>query len=54
VTNTRFQDKIQIELPVIFPTQKGEIGRISVQRQPRQIVPKTLSLKNPLKKKKGW
>jgi hypothetical protein len=38
-------------MPVILTTQEAEIGRIVVQSQPRQIVCKTLSGKNPSEKK---
>jgi hypothetical protein len=34
-------------MPVILATQEAEIRRIAVQSQPRQIVLKTLSQKNP-------
>jgi hypothetical protein len=37
--------------PVILATQEAEIRRIVVRSQPRQIVLKTLSLKNP---SEGW
>jgi hypothetical protein len=37
---------------VVLPAQKGEIRRIMVQSQPRQIVPKTLP-KNILSQKIG-
>jgi hypothetical protein len=33
--------------PVILATQETEIRRTTVQRQPREIVHKTLSQKNP-------
>jgi hypothetical protein len=39
-------------MPVILVTQEAEIRRIEVWSQPGQIAPKTLSRKNPLKKKK--
>jgi hypothetical protein len=34
-------------MPVIIATQEAEIRRITVQRQPWQIVPETLSRKHP-------
>jgi hypothetical protein len=37
--------------PVIPATQEAEIRRITVQSQPRQIVHKTLSQKNPSQKR---
>jgi hypothetical protein len=40
-------------MPVILATQDTEIGRIMVQSQPRQIVPETLSQKNPSQKRAG-
>jgi hypothetical protein len=40
-------------MPITLATQEAEIRKIRVQSQPRQIIPKTLSQKNPLKKKKG-
>jgi hypothetical protein len=40
-------------LPVILATQEAEIRRITVQRQPRQIVHETLSQKNPSQKRTG-
>jgi hypothetical protein len=39
--------------PGILATQEAEIRRIMVQSQPRQIVPKTLSRKNPSQKRAG-
>jgi hypothetical protein len=39
--------------PVILATQEEEIRRIEVQSQHRQIVPKTLSQKNPSQKRAG-
>jgi hypothetical protein len=36
--------------PIILAIQKAEIRRIAVQSQPRQIVPETLSQKNPSQK----
>jgi hypothetical protein len=33
---------------IILGTQEAEIRRIAVRNQPRQIVPKALSQKNPL------
>jgi hypothetical protein len=38
-------------MPVILATQEAEIRRITVQSQPRQIVHKTLSGKNPSQKR---
>jgi hypothetical protein len=38
--------------PVILATQEAEIRKIAVQNQPRQIVHKILSHKNPPQKKK--
>jgi hypothetical protein len=41
-------------MPVILATQEGEIGRIEVWSQPRQIVVQELiSKKNPSQKKSG-
>jgi hypothetical protein len=40
-------------IPVILATQEEEIRRIEVQSQHRQIVPKTLSQKNPSQKRAG-
>jgi hypothetical protein len=37
--------------PVILASEKAEIRRIAVQSQPRQIVPKMLSQKNPITKR---
>jgi hypothetical protein len=37
--------------PAILATQEAEIRRIEVRSQPRQVVPETLSLKNPSQKK---
>jgi hypothetical protein len=37
--------------PAILATQEAEIRRIEVRSQPKQIVPKTLSQKNPSQKK---
>jgi hypothetical protein len=34
-------------MPVILTSQEAEIRRIEVQSQPRQVVHKTLSRKNP-------
>jgi hypothetical protein len=41
--------------PLILATQEAEIRRITIQSQPRQIVHKTLSGKNPshIKKRAG-
>jgi hypothetical protein len=39
-------------MPVILSIQEAEMKRIKVQSLPRQIVPGTLSLKNPSQKKK--
>jgi hypothetical protein len=41
-------------MPVILATQEAEIRRISVWRQPKQIVHETLAQKNPSQKKKDW
>jgi hypothetical protein len=38
-------------MPVILDTQEAEIRRITVQSQPRQIVCKILSQKNPSQKR---
>jgi hypothetical protein len=38
---------------VILSTQEAEIRRILVESQPRQIVPKILSQKNPSQKRAG-
>jgi hypothetical protein len=40
-------------MPVILATQEAEIRRIAFQSQPRQIVHKTLSQKNPSQKRAG-
>jgi hypothetical protein len=40
-------------IPVILATQEAEIRRITVQSQLGQIVPETLSQKNPLLKRVG-
>jgi hypothetical protein len=40
-------------MPVILATQEAEIWRIAVQSQPRQIVHKILSQKNPSQKRVG-
>jgi hypothetical protein len=40
-------------MPVILATQEAEIRRIVVQNQPRQIVLKNLSPKNPSQKRAG-
>jgi hypothetical protein len=40
-------------MPVILATQEAKIRRITVQSQPRQIVCKTLSQKNPSRKRAG-
>jgi hypothetical protein len=40
-------------MPVILTTQEAEIKKIMVPSQPGQIVCKTLSQKNPIRKK-GW
>jgi hypothetical protein len=37
----------------MLATQEAEIRRIMIQSQPRQIVHKTLSLKNPSQKKRA-
>jgi hypothetical protein len=39
--------------PVNLATQETEIRRISIQSQPRQIVPETLTQKNPSQKRAG-
>jgi hypothetical protein len=39
-------------MPVILAIQEAEMRRITVQRQPRQIVLQTLSRKKPITKKK--
>jgi hypothetical protein len=39
--------------PVILATQEAEIRRITVQRQPKQIVHENLSGKNPSQKQAG-
>jgi hypothetical protein len=39
-------------MPVILAAQEAEIMRIVIQNQPRQIVPETLSQRNPWQKKK--
>jgi hypothetical protein len=39
--------------PVNLATQEAEIRRIQVQSQLRQIVPETLSRKNPSQKRAG-
>jgi hypothetical protein len=38
---------------IILATQETEIRRIKVRSQPGQIVPKTISQKNPLQKRAG-
>jgi hypothetical protein len=40
-------------MPIISSTQEAEIRRILVQSQPRKIVHKTLSRKNPPPQKKS-
>jgi predicted P-loop ATPase len=40
-------------MPKILATQEAEIRRIMVQSQPRQIVHKTLSRKNPSQRRAG-
>jgi hypothetical protein len=40
-------------MPIILATQVAQIRRITVQSQPRQIVPKTLSRKHPSQKGAG-
>jgi hypothetical protein len=40
-------------MPVILATQEEEIRRITIQCQPRQIVCRTLSQKNPSQKRDG-
>jgi hypothetical protein len=40
-------------MPIILATQKAEIRKIEVQRQPRQIVCETLSQKKKKNYKKG-
>jgi hypothetical protein len=44
---------VQWLTPVILATQEAEIRRSAVQSQPRQIVPETLSRKNPSQKRAG-
>jgi hypothetical protein len=39
--------------PIILATQEAEIRRIMVQSQPGQIVPETLSQKQPSQKRAG-
>jgi hypothetical protein len=39
--------------PIILPTQEAEIRRMEVGSQPGQIVPETLSRKNPIQEKAG-
>jgi hypothetical protein len=39
---------------IILATQEAKIRRITVQSQPGQIVPETLSGKIPNIKKQGW
>jgi hypothetical protein len=41
-------------IPIILATQEVEIRRITVQSQPRQIVPETLFQKYPSQKKGRW
>jgi hypothetical protein len=41
-------------MPIILATQEAEIREITVQSQPRQIVPETLSQKCPTQKKGWW
>jgi hypothetical protein len=43
---------VQWFLPVIPATQEAAIRRITVRSQPEQIIPKTLSWKKPITKKK--
>jgi hypothetical protein len=40
-------------MPVILAAQETGIKRITVQRQPRQIFPQTLSQKYPTQKRTG-
>jgi hypothetical protein len=40
-------------MPTILATQEASIRKIAVQSQPRQTVHKTLSQKNPSKKRAG-
>jgi hypothetical protein len=40
-------------MPVILTTQKAGIRKIMVQSQPRQVVPRDPSLKNPSQKRAG-
>jgi hypothetical protein len=40
-------------IPVILAIQEAEIRRIVVRSQPRQVVHKTLSRKNPSQKRAG-
>jgi hypothetical protein len=40
-------------MPVILDTKEAEVRRITVQSQPRQIVQKTLSRKNPSQRRAG-
>jgi hypothetical protein len=47
------EDVRQCLTPVIPATQEAEIRRITVQRQPGQIVHETLSQKHPSQKRNG-
>jgi hypothetical protein len=50
---TKHETWYQWLTPVILATQEVEIGRIMVQSQSGQVVPKTLSQKNPSQKRSG-
>jgi hypothetical protein len=49
-----FKARCQWLMPVILATQEAVIRRITVQRQPEQIVLETLSRKKPIPKKGWW
>jgi hypothetical protein len=42
-----------VATPVILATQEAKIRRITVQSQPRQVTPETLSQKYPTHKRAG-